>query len=103
MFHFLPFCLVPFVPFLWLKTIDGAFAQDVVLDAAGHHFRQLKLAQNFRWPDTVRLSLADGRVVHAHEFLGGRNHDFAVDERKEPGSAFGGKSQLEGNRWILLG
>jgi hypothetical protein len=51
----------------------------------------------------VRLPLADSRVVYAHEFLGGRNHDLAVNERKEPGSAFSGKSQLEGNRWILLG
>lgn len=75
-----------------------------MLDAGvGHHFRHLKLAQNFRWPHPVRLTLADSRVIHAHEFRGGRNHDFAVNERKKPGSAVSGKSQLEGNRWILLG
>jgi len=89
---------------LWLKTIDTGVAEDVVLDVAvGHQFRQLKPAQHFRWPHPVRLTLADGRVVYAHEFLGGRNHDLAVDERKEPDPAFSGKSQLEGNRWILLG
>lgn len=91
---------------LWffdLDSRDGALAQDVVLNVrVGHHFRHLKLAQHFRWPHAVRLPFADGRVVHAHEFHGGRNHDLAVDERKEPGSAFSGKSQLEGNRWILL-
>lgn len=60
---------------------DAAVTQDVVLDVrVGYHVRHLKLAQNFRWPDTVRLTLADGRVIHAHELRGGRHHDFAVDE-----------------------
>ena len=63
-----------------LETIDAAVAQDVVLNVGFDHFRHLKLAQNFRWPNTMRLSLADGRVVHAHKFRTGRNNDFAVDE-----------------------
>jgi len=83
---------------------DAAVAKNVVLNVGfGHYFRHLKLAQDSRRPNPMRLTLADSRVVHAHEFRGGRHHDFAVNECQEPGPALSRESQLEGNRWILLG
>ena len=51
----------------------------------------------------MRLPLADSRAVYAHEFRGGRHLYFVVDEREEPGPASSRESQLERNRWILLG
>ena len=60
---------------------NAAVAHDVVLDTGFFdQFRHVKLAQNFRWPHSVRVSFADGRVVDAHEFRGGRHHNFAVYE-----------------------
>jgi hypothetical protein len=78
---------VPFVPLVFLvpfcgsQTRDAAVAQYVVLnpgfvDQLGH----LKLAQDFRRPDPMRAALADGRVVNAHEFRGGRHLDLAIYE-----------------------
>ena len=50
----------------------------------------------------MRAAFADGRAADAHELRTGRHHDLAVYEGKESGASLG-KSQLEGNRWVLLG